>query len=435
MESYQFIFDVAIILLITKSFSMLTKKVDLPQVVGALIGGLILGPSVLGLVTPSDFLGEVAELGVIVLMFGAGLQTDIKELKRSGKASFFIALCGVIVPFAGGTALAFAFHTGDGNFLQDMFVGTVLTATSVSITVEALKEMGKLSTNSGNAILGAALIDDILGLILLTLITGMSDKSVSLWLVIIKVAAFFAVSLLMGGFLHRLIQRWMESATWNRKRFAVISLAFCFFYAYLAEAVFGVADITGAFIAGLIISNTTRATYVSARCETLSYMFLSPVFFASIGLKVNLTRMDLSVVWLSVLLIAVSIFTKVVGCGLGAKICGYTKDESIRIGVGMITRGEVALIVANKGIASGLMHDTFLVPIILMVVCTAIVTPILLRKVYPKTKTASDYSDLVQSDLVDNYEEVRDLDRATQTLLDMHERLSHSSDDGPSSKT
>ena len=434
MESYQFIFDVAIILLITKSFSMLTKKVDLPQVVGALIGGLILGPSVLGLVTPSDFLGEVAELGVIVLMFGAGLQTDIKELKRSGKASFFIALCGVIVPFAGGTALAFAFHTGDGNFLQDMFVGTVLTATSVSITVEALKEMGKLSTNSGNAILGAALIDDILGLILLTLITGMSDKSVSLWLVIIKVAAFFAVSLLMGGFLHRLIQRWMESATWNRKRFAVISLAFCFFYAYLAEAVFGVADITGAFIAGLIISNTTRATYVSARCETLSYMFLSPVFFASIGLKVNLTHMNLSVVWLSVLLIAVAILTKVVGCGLGAKLCGYTKDESIRIGVGMITRGEVALIVANKGIASGLMHDTFLVPIILMVVCTAIVTPILLRKVYPKTKTASDYSDLVQSDLVDSYEEVRDLDRATQTLLDMHERLSHPSDDGPSSK-
>ena len=434
MESYQFIFDVAIILLITKSFSMLTKKVDLPQVVGALIGGLILGPSALGLVTPSDFLGAVAELGVIVLMFGAGLQTDIKELKRSGKASFFIALCGVIVPFAGGTALAFAFHAGDGNFLQDMFVGTVLTATSVSITVEALKEMGKLSTNSGNAILGAALIDDILGLILLTLITGMSDKSVSLWLVIIKVVAFFAVSLLMGGFLPRLIQRWMESATWNRKRFAVISLAFCFFYAYLAEAVFGVADITGAFIAGLIISNTTRATYVSARCETLSYMFLSPVFFASIGLKVNLTHMNLSVVWLSVLLIAVAILTKVVGCGLGAKLCGYTKDESIRIGVGMITRGEVALIVANKGIASGLMHDTFLVPIILMVVCTAIVTPILLRKVYPKAKTASDYSDLVQSDLVDNYEEVRDLDRATQTLLDMHERLSHPSDDGPSSK-
>ena len=163
-------------------------------------------------------------------------------------------------------------------------------------------------------------------------------------------------------------------------------------------------------------------------------MFLSPVFFASIGLKVNLTHMNLSVVWLSVLLIVVAILTKVVGCGLGARLCGYTRDESIRIGVGMITRGEVALIVANKGIASGLMHDTFLVPIILMVVCTAIVTPILLRKVYPKAKTASDYSDLVQSDLVDNYEEVRDLDRATQTLLDMHERLSHPSDDGPSSK-
>lgn len=431
MESYQFIFDVAIILLITKLFSMLTKKVDLPQVVGALVGGLILGPSVLRVVSPSSFLNEVAELGVIVLMFGAGLQTDIKELKRSGKASFFIALCGVVVPFIGGTALAIFFHEGDGNLLQDMFVGTVLTATSVSITVEALKEMGKLSTNSGNAILGGALIDDILGLILLTVITGMADETVSLGLVIAKTVAFFAVSLLLGGFLHRLIQRWMESASWNRKRFAVISLAFCFFYAYAAEAVFGVADITGAFIAGLIISNTTRATYVSARCETLSYMFLSPVFFASIGLKVDLTAMNLSVVWISAVMILVAILTKVVGCGLGAKLCGYTREESIRIGVGMITRGEVALIVANKGIASGLMHDTFLVPIILMVVATAIITPILLRKVYPKAKTAAaDYSDLVQSDLVDSYEEVRDLDSATQTLLDMHERLSKPSASG-----
>ena len=430
MESYRFILDVALILLVTKSFSMLSKKVDLPQVVGALVGGLILGPSVLGLVTPGDFLNDVAELGVIVLMFGAGLQTDIRELKRSGKASFFIALCGVIVPFIGGTALAFFFHEGDGNFLQDMFVGTVLTATSVSITVEALKEMGKLSTNSGNAILGAALIDDILGLILLTIITGMADESVSLLLVIGKVIAFFAISLLTGGFLHRLIQRWMETASWNRKRFAVISLAFCFFYAFLSEAVFGVADITGAFIAGLIISNTTRATYVSARCETLSYMFLSPVFFASIGLKVNLGTMNLSVLWLSVLMILIAIITKVIGCGVGAKLCGYTRDESIRIGVGMITRGEVALIVANKGIASGLMHDAFLVPIILMVVTTAIVTPILLRKVYSKTQSAtSDYSDLVQSNLVDSYEEVKDFDRATQSMLDMHEKMFHPSSD------
>ncbi|HWP50558.1 MAG TPA: cation:proton antiporter [Clostridia bacterium] len=422
MESYRFIFDVAIILLVTKSFSILTKKADMPQVVGALVAGLLLGPSLLGLVQPSDFMNQVSELGVIVLMFGAGLQTDIKELRRSGKAAFFIALCGVIVPLAGGYFLAAIFNRGHEVVLENLFVGTVLTATSVSITVETLKEMGKLSTNSGNAILGAALIDDIIGLVLLTLVTGAADETVSIITVILKVVAFFAVSLLLGGFFHKLIQMWMNSASWNRKRFAIISLAFCFFYAYIAEAVFGVADITGAFIAGLIISNTTRATYVSSRCDILSYMLLSPIFFAGIGLKVSRTALSMDTIVLSLSLLVIAVITKIVGCGLGAKLCGYTKDESLRIGVGMISRGEVALIVANKGIATGLMNTIFLIPLVLVVVGTTIVTPILLRLVYPKGKV-SQYDDLVHSELVEGYSEVRDFDLASQTMLDMHREL------------
>lgn len=422
MESYTFIFDVAMILLVTKSFSILTKKVDMPQVVGALLAGLLLGPSLMNLVQPSEFMNEASELGVIVLMFGAGLQTDIKELRRSGKASFFIALCGVLIPLAGGYFIATVYNRGHEVMLENLFVGTVLTATSVSITVETLKEMGKLSTNSGNAILGAALIDDIMGLVLLTLVTGASDKSVSIFVVILKVIAFFGISLLIGGFLHRLIEKWMESAAWDRKRFAIISLAFCFFYAYVAEAVFGVADITGAFIAGLIISNTIRATYVSSRCEILSYMLLSPIFFAGIGLNVKVTTLNLDTVILSLSLLAIAIITKIVGCGLGAKLCGYTNPESLRIGVGMISRGEVALIVANKGIASGLMNTTFLVPLVLVVVGTTIVTPILLKMVYPKSK-AETYDDLVHSDLVENYSEVRDFDLASETMLDMHREL------------
>lgn len=426
MDSYKFIFDVAIILLATKVFSIITKKVDMPQVVGALIAGLILGPSALGIVEPSAFMSQVSELGVIVLMFGAGLQTDIKELRRSGRSSFFIALCGVLFPLLGGYLIAYCFNSGHENFLQNMFVGTVLTATSVSITVETLKEMGKLSTNSGNAILGAALIDDILGLVLLTIITGASDESVSLISVIVKIVIFFGVSMLTGGFLHRLIQKWMTSASWDRKRFAVISLAFCFFYAFVAEHFFGVADITGAFIAGLIISNTARVTYVSSRCDILSYMLLSPIFFAGIGLKVSLGSLNAQTLLLAVCIIAVAIITKIVGCSVGAKLCGYTKDESIRIGVGMTARGEVALIVANKGIASGLMNPIFLVPIVLMVVTTAITTPMLLRLVYPKKKSAEDYRDLVHSDLVENYQEVKDFDLAAQALLDIHRELQDS---------
>ncbi len=422
MESYRFIFDVAIILLVTKSFAILTKKVDMPQVVGALVAGLLLGPSLLGLVQPSDFMSQVSELGVIVLMFGAGLQTDMKELRRSGKAAFFIALCGVLIPLMGGYFIAVVFNRGHEVFLENLFVGIVLTATSVSITVETLKEMGKLSTNSGNAILGAALIDDIIGLVLLTLVTGAADASVKISTVIFKIVAFFGLSLLVGGFLHRLIEKWMESAAWDRKRFAIISLAFCFFYAYVAEAVFGVADITGAFIAGLIISNTVRATYVSSRCEILSYMLLSPIFFAGIGLKVSLNAMNLSMLVLSVAILIVAILTKTVGCGVGARLCGYTKEESVRIGVGMTARGEVALIVANKGIAAGLMNTIFLVPLVLMVVGTAVITPILLRLVYPKNK-ADAYDDLVHSELVENYSEVRDFDLASETMLDIHREL------------
>ncbi len=192
------------------------------------------------------------------------------------------------------------------------------------------------------------------------------------------------------------------------------------------------ADIIGAFFAGLMIANTTRAVYVNSQCETLSYMLLSPVFFASVGLKVTLSSMDGTVILLTVIAIALAIVTKVIGCGLGAKLFGYTNAESLRIGVGMVSRGEVALIVTNKGIATGMMNPIFLAPMVIMVAATTIVTPIMLRAVYPKKKAEEDYSDLVQSDLVDNYEEVSDFDLAAQTMLDMHNQLQGKGRDGRS---
>ncbi|WP_151075179.1 cation:proton antiporter [Flintibacter sp. KGMB00164] len=422
MDSYRFVFDVAVILLTTKLFAMLTKRVDLPQVVGALVAGMILGPSILGIVSSTEFLAQVSELGVIVLMFAAGLQTDINELKASGKASFWIALCGVCVPWLGGFGVAALYNQGNGVFWENVFVGTVLTATSVSISVETLKEMGKLSTRSGSAILGAALIDDVLGLILLTFITSASSQGSELGIVLIKVLLFFVTTAVVGKLVHHLIQVWMDCAQWNRKRFAVISLAFCFFYAYIAEAVFGVAGIIGAFFAGLMISNTTRATYINSRCETLSYMFLSPIFFASVGLKVSLEYMDWNTAVLTLIITLVAIVTKIIGCGISARICRYTTDESLRIGVGMVSRGEVALIVANKGIASGMMSQVFLAPVVLMVVVTTVITPVMLRAVYPKSKKASE-GDLVYSKLVDDYQELREFDAATQTVLDLNDAL------------
>ena len=421
MESYSFIFDIAIILAATKILGLLTRRIALPQVVGALLAGLIMGPACLGVLEETEFLDELAELGVIVLMFTAGLETDVRELRKSGGPAFIIALIGVIVPLIGGAAIASFFNTDPDATLQNVFVGVILTATSVSITVETLREMGKLSTRSGNAILGAALIDDVLGIILLTFITSLSDPSAGgLGTVLIKIAAFFVVALVGGYFLHKLIAKITAGPGRDRKRYAVLSLAMCMVFAYFAEEWFGVADITGAYVAGVIISSTSRVTYITSKCEDLSDMLLSPCFFASIGAKVVLPQMSTSIIIFSVLLMIWAMLSKVIGCGLGAKMCRYSNKDSLRIGIGMISRGEVALIVANRGISTGLMPEAFFAPIVLTVVASTIVTPILLKFVY---HGADDYTSLVESPLVDRMEDVKDLDLATQALIDSHEQM------------
>ena len=421
MESYSFIFDIAIILAATKILGLLTRRIALPQVVGALLAGLIMGPACLGVLEETEFLDELAELGVIVLMFTAGLETDVRELRKSGGPAFIIALIGVIVPLIGGAAIASFFNTDPDATLQNVFVGVILTATSVSITVETLREMGKLSTRSGNAILGAALIDDVLGIILLTFITSLSDPSAGgLGIVLIKIAAFFVVALVGGYFLHKLIAKITAGPGRDRKRYAVLSLAMCMVFAYFAEEWFGVADITGAYVAGVIISSTSRVTYITSKCEDLSDMLLSPCFFASIGAKVVLPQMSTSIIIFSVLLMIWAMLSKVIGCGLGAKMCRYSNKDSLRIGIGMISRGEVALIVANRGISTGLMPEAFFAPIVLTVVASTIVTPILLKFVY---HGADDYTSLVESPLVDRMEDVKDLDLATQALIDSHEQM------------
>lgn len=421
MESYHYLLDLALILLFTKSFGLITKRIQMPQVVGALLAGIVLGPALLGWVTESELLSQIAEIGVIVLMFSAGLETEIDELKKSGKASFIIALIGVVVPLAGGYFLASFFNVGPDAFLQNMFIGVILTATSVSITVETLKEMGKLSTPSGNAILGAALIDDILGIVALTVITGMADTSVNLGVVLLKILAFFILAAIVGVIARKLIKGWFARTNDVRRRFSIMSFAFCLIFAYIAEEFFGVADITGAFIAGLIISGTSKATYVSSRIDTLSYLLISPVFFASIGLKFDLPGMSQDIILFSILLVVLAVLTKIVGCGLGAKLCGYKNIQCTRIGVGMISRGEVALIVATKGMSVGLMVDVFFGPVILMVVLTTIVTPILLKVVFRNMAEDPDMN--VQSALVDGYNETEDYEKAAQAVLAQHERV------------
>ena len=410
MESYQFLLNLAIILLSTKVLGLVTRKFHMPQVVGALLAGVILGPAVLDMLHETEFLDKLAEIGVIVLMFCAGLETDTRELKKSGKSAFIIALIGVIVPLAGGYAVAAYFNrpsviASDASgtaFLQNMFIGVILTATSVSITVETLKELGKLKTHSGNAILGAAIIDDVLGIIALTIITSMADSNVNLVTVLLKIAAFFLLSGVGGVIVYRLFARWSNNAERGLQRHTIAAFALCLLLSFAAEKFFGVADITGAYIAGVIISNTQKSQYLTSKFDTLSYLLLSPVFFASIGLKVELPAMTTQIILFAVFLTLVAIFTKVIGCGLGAKLCGYKNYQSIRIGVGMISRGEVALIVASKGQQLGLLGSNFLGPVVIVVVITTIITPILLKPVFRLGPTQP----FNEARLAESYEEV-----------------------------
>ena len=390
MLSYKFLFDIAVILLSTKALGLVTKRFKLPQVVGALLAGLVLGPAVLNILHETDFIQQLAELGVIVLMFTAGLETDIKELKKSGVASVVIAILGMIVPLILGFILANFFNTNNSLdsslFLQHMFIGVILTATSVSITVETLRELGKLNSNAGNAILGAAIIDDILGIIALTIISSCasSDTSTNIWIVIGKILLSFILAIMVGIVAFRLMNKEMKTHNTDLRRFVIFSFVFCLLLSYAAEEFFGVADITGAFIAGLILSGTERKHYILSRFETSSYMLLSPIFFASIGIKVEIPKMSKEIIIFSILLIIIAVISKIIGCGLGAKLCKYTNSEALQIGTGMVSRGEVALIMANKGNALGLMSSIFFGPVVIMVVITTIISPILLKLVFHK---------------------------------------------------
>jgi len=425
LESYHFLLDIALILFSTKLLGLFSRGLKMPQVVGSLLAGLLLGPAVLNVLHSTDFIKKVSELGVIILMFTAGLETDLKELKKAGKSSLIIALIGVLLPFGGGFAIAHIFNRGDivtGNtLLQNLFIGVILTATSVSITVETLRELGKLDTRTGSAILGAALIDDILGIIALTAITSFTGSGVSVTLVVIRILLFFAFVAIVGFLFHKVFALLIKRFNKDMRRFAIVAFVFCLVLSYCAEEYFGVAGITGAYFAGLIICNTQKTKYIASRFETLSFLLLSPIFFASIGIEVELPVMSGKIILFTVLLLFTAMLTKVAGCSMGAKLCRYSGAESMQIGIGMIPRGEVALIIAQKGAALGIMNPAFYGPIIIMVVVTALTTPILFKLAVSKQKEKGKYAGLVESSLVDRYRETEQFDLSQQSLLEMNE--------------
>lgn len=382
MENYDFLIFLAIILLSTKAFGLLTEKVHLPQVVGALLAGIILGPSCLGIVAKTDFLTKTAEIGVIMLMFIAGLDTNINDLKKSGVACFVVALIGVLVPLVLCGGVYYLFYADSftaKNVLSAAFVGVVFTATSVSITVETLNEMGQLKSRVGNTIIGAAIIDDVLGIIALSVVTSLGGESANPSIVLLKIVLFFVFACVIGFFVH-IIFKGMDKNHGQSRRVAVWALAFCLMMSYVAERFFGVADITGSYIAGLILCNITNTkTAIAKKMTVASYILFSPVFFASIGIGTDITGINAGLIVFTIILLVMAVISKMIGCGLGARVCGLTTKESLNVGIGMVSRGEVAFMAAQKGMDAGLVNPAVFPAIVIAVVGATLLTPVLLK--------------------------------------------------------
>lgn len=393
MHAYEVFRDLAIIIVAAKIMGIIARKLKVPQVVGEIVAGLLIGPGILGIVNQTEFLTQMAEIGVVLLMFSAGLGTNLKDLKSVGWKAFVIACAGVFVPLVCGTILYMAFYgveaVGTLGFYRAVFIGVVLTATSVSITVQTLAEMGKLKTKLGTTIVSAAIIDDIIGIIVLAIVIGIGTDSqtVSIGEVVIRNVLFFVLTA-VGGIIFYKIFKKIDARYRHTQRIAIFGLALCMALSYIAEKFFGVADVTGAFAAGVILCNIQDSEYIESKIMINSYMLFAPVFFASVGLRTNIDAMSITMILFSLCFIAVALVSKIIGCGITARLCKIKTRDSLKVGVGMMTRGEVALIVAQKGMSVGLLDAVFFTPIILLIVVSSILTPIILKLLYSKDKEA-----------------------------------------------
>ena len=382
MEAYNVFKDLGIIIIFAKLFGILARKCKAPQVVGEIIAGLIIGPSILGLVQQSDFLVQMAEVGVVLLMFSAGLETDLKELMKTGPIALLIACAGVFVPLIGGALLYMGFYGmapwGSEKFFMAVFMGVIMTATSVSITVQSLKEMGKLKGKVGTTILSAAIIDDVIGILVLTFVIGFKNPQSNPTGVVLSTLLFFLLAFAVGTIVYRIFKK-LDERYPHTQRIPILSLALCFFFAYAAEHYFGIADITGAYAAGVVLCSIRDSSYIDQKMEISSYMIFGPVFFASIGFKTSIDHFSGGILAFSAAFVLIALITKIIGCGLMAKACRFSFPDSLKIGVGMMTRGEVALIVAQKGLSVGLLTPEYFTAVILLIIVSSVSTPILLK--------------------------------------------------------
>lgn len=396
--------DCGIILLSTKFVGMVTRKIGLPQVVGMIIAGLLIGPALFrgtgfpGLIHPTeiemDVLKSFSQIGVVFILFSSGLETDFREMKRSGAAATCIALAGVFVPILLGTAVALMFMGGFSalhdteKLMNALFIGCILSATSVGITVETLRELGKLKTKIGTTVLSAAIIDDVIGIAALSILTGLGGEG-NIGMTLLRVAGFFVFTIVVGYLMRRGF-RLMVKIYPHKRRTSIFAFAACFFFAYAAEEFFGIAAITGAYMAGLMLSGLGDSQFVDRKVIVSSYMFFTPMFFAYIGISADFSAFHWSSMLFVVSFVAAGIIGKIIGCGAAARCFKYDKQESLAAGFGMIARGEVALAVYATGsvlIAPQGGIDP-LVATIFLIITSSILCPIFLKLVFRGHQTA-----------------------------------------------
>jgi len=371
-STLKFLIDLGILLLGANIGGLISQKLKQPAVLGQIIVGIVLGISIL---KETPFINHMSELGVIFLMFIAGLETDVKDLQSSIKSSAIIALGGVIAPLVlvGGASYLIT-----GNILTSIFLGIISTATSVGISVQTLKELGHLQSRQGIGILGAAIIDDIVGIILLTLIIGAVNPSSGgdFGVTILKIILFFVLTVIIGYILIKVLSRFKFQFNISSKVLATAVIT-CFLMAYLSEEL-GVAAVTGAYFAGVIFSMTSHRHSISHDIQLIGDSIFIPVFFVSIGLGIEFSSLGYALSF-SIILLTLGIISKVIGSGLGAKLSGFNNQHSLQIGIGMIPRAEVAIIIANLGLKFQLIGEKEFASVILLVLGTTLITPSLLK--------------------------------------------------------
>lgn len=383
---YKYLLDIGLIILVVKIFTIITQKIKMPKVLGGLIAGILLGPAMLNIIQNSTILEALSKFGIILIMFLAGMETSIKKFISNSNKYIVIAMMGVIVPLILGTICSLIYIQ---DLKTNLFFGAVITATSVSITVETLIEMKKIKSSVGLAILGAGVVDDIIGILFLTIIINSQNLQIITFVeVIAKILLFFAMAILVGLMVFKIFEK-IERKDVKTEQMPTYSIAFALILAYVAELL-GVSGIIGAYIAGLVIGNTEKGRKVRGKVDLIVHTIFSPIFFASVGL--NLTTLSFSIkVWIFIIIFtAITILSKIIGNGLGAKLCGYSKEKAIQIGIGMATRGEVALIIADEAKKINLINEEVFSIVIITVMLVTIVTPILLNYSFKKNNKETE---------------------------------------------